>query len=308
MPWVISAVAVVASVGLVGAAALSGTDLVAPKPAASADVTLDAAETSEPPAADPAEGPAGEGVEVESPAVEGPAVDTAAYDVAGLSLLDVWEVMPELAVDDDPHAPLTGYTAQPLDAGAPVFVAPGEEPIAFLPRDHVYGGTIVPVVEQYEHWLKVLLPGRQGVPPEGNAAQVVGWLRTADVEQRRNDSYVEVQLTARTVDIVTATGVERVADDFAWGKTATPTPVGRTFIMLTKVEPAFAYTEGHPLVYLGVQSPTLAGFDGGEVAVTAFHYYKHRSGPNSFGCIYLDGPSVDRLALLPAGTPVIIRP
>ena len=121
-------------------------------------------------------------------------------------------------------------------------------------------------------------------------------------------AYVEVHLEARSIVLVTTAGVERVVSDFAWGKTSTPTPAGRTFVMLTRVVPEFAYTEGHPLVYLGVQSPTLAGFDGGEVAVTAFHYYFERSGPNSFGCIYLDGPSVDRLALLPEGTPVIIHP
>ncbi len=121
-------------------------------------------------------------------------------------------------------------------------------------------------------------------------------------------SYVDVQLTAHTIDIVGETGRERVASDFSWGKESTPTPVGRTFIMLTRVVPEFAYTRGHPLVYLGVPSPTLAGFDGGEVAVTAFHYYHERSGPNSFGCIYLDGPATDRLAQLPAGTPVLISP
>ena len=118
----------------------------------------------------------------------------------------------------------------------------------------------------------------------------------------------EVHLAAHTIDIVSATGIERVASGFAWGKPSTPTPVGRTFVMLTKVEPAFAYTEGHPLVYLGVQSPAMAGFDGGEVAVTAFHYYRERSGATSFGCIYLDGPATDRLAQLAAGTPVIIHP
>lgn len=295
-PWVITALAIVASVGLVGAAAVSGSDLVAPKTAVRADAATEPAASDPPPvAAAPDE-------------ATGPAADSADYALASLPRLDVWEVMPELPVDDDPHAPLTGFVAQPLEAGAAVFAAPGDAPIAYLPRNQTYGGTVVPVVERHTHWVKVLLPGRQGVPPQGSAAQAAGWLRIGDVELRRNDSYVEVHLAARTIDIVTAVGLERVANDFAWGKPSTPTPLGRTFIMLTKVEPAFAYTKGHPLVYLGVQSPTLAGFDGGDVAVTAFHYYKQRSGPNSFGCIYLDGPATDRLALLPAGTPVIIRP
>lgn len=300
VPWVITALSAVTALTLAGAAAMIGADDSQHKAVALAD-----ARPEPPVSADPLPD---ESDADEQTADTGPVADVSDYTLAKLTPLDVWEVIPELPVDDEPFAPTTGLLAQPLAAGAPVFAAPGEEPIAYLPRDQRYGGTIVPVVEQHAHWVKVLLPGRQGVPPEGDAAQTAGWLRAADVDLTRNDSYVEVHLADHTIDIVTATGVERVADDFAWGKASTPTPVGRTFIMLTKVEPAFAYTDGHPLVYLGVQSPTLAGFDGGDVAVTAFHYYKNRSGPNSFGCIYLDGPSTDRLAELPAGTPVIIRP
>ncbi len=229
------------------------------------------------------------------------------YDTAALPQIDVWSVNAALPVDDDPFGALTGELARPL-ALAPIFAAPGGAPIGYLARDAAYGGAIVPVVVHDTHWVKVLLSGRQGRPPEGSAAQAVGWLRAADVEFSFATSYVDVQLTARTIDIVGEAGRERVASDFSWGKENTPTPVGRTFIMLTRVVPEFAYTQGHPLVYLGVQSPTLAGFDGGEVAVTAFHYYHERSGPNSFGCIYLDGPATDRLAQLPAGTPVLISP
>jgi hypothetical protein len=59
-------------------------------------------------------------------------------------------------------------------------------------------------------------------------------------------------------------------------------------------------------VYLGVQSPTLAGFSGAAVAVTAFHYHDARSGPISNGCLRLDAAAIDRLAQLPLGTPVIV--
>jgi hypothetical protein len=117
---------------------------------------------------------------------------------------------------------------------------------------------------------------------------------------------VEVSLSARTVSIVTPAGVETVAGDFGWGTDATPTPLGRTFIMHTAVVPAFGYTRGHPLVYLGVQSPTLAGFSGAPVAVTAFHYHDAHSGAISNGCLRLDAAAIDRLAQLPLGTPVIV--
>lgn len=290
-PWAVTALAAAAG------AALAVAVLVAPAP------TADAAPSA--PAATDTGGvaPAADSDVRRSGAPE----NTTVYDGAALAQIDVWSVNPALPVDDDPFGPLAGELAQPLGS-APIFADPAGQPIGFLPREAAYGGTIVPVITRDDHWVKVMLAGRQGVPPDGNPAQVVGWLRIADVELTPVTSFVEVHLAEHTIDIVSANGRERVASDFSWGKSATPTPIGRTFVMLTRVVPEFEYTLGHPLVYLGVQSPAMAGFDGGEVAVTAFHYYRVRSGANSFGCIYLDGPATDRLAQLPAGTPVIINP
>ncbi|KAA9087206.1 L,D-transpeptidase [Microbacterium radiodurans] len=256
---------------------------------------------------DPASATATETASAPAPTAPHPADDTP-YDLASLPLIDVRSVNPAVPVDDDPTGVLSSSLARPLGSGAPVFAEPGGTPVGHLPRTHHYGGTTVPVVTAEEHWVKVLLPGRQGVPPQGDGGQTVGWLRVSDVEITPTESYVEVRLSANTIDIVTAAGRERVSDQFAWGKPATPTPSGRTFIMWTTVVPEFRYTEGHPVVYLGIQSPVMAGFDGGDVAVTAFHYYRQREGDTSFGCIYLDGPATDRLAQLAAGTPVIIHP
>ncbi|WP_299091405.1 L,D-transpeptidase [uncultured Microbacterium sp.] len=290
-PWIVTALAALGGVALVAAVALT------PPPnaeAAEAPVVPVAS------AAEPAAAPASE-------AVIGAPANTTVYDAATLTQIDVWSVTPSVPVDDDPFGALAGELAQPLGA-APIFADPTGEPIGYLPREAAYGGTTVPVIAHDTHWVKVMLAGRQGVPPEGNAAQTVGWLRLADVELRPVAEYVEVHLAAHTIDIITDAGAERVADDFAWGKPATPTPVGRTFVMWTTVVPEFAYAQGHPLTYLGVQSPAMAGFDGGEAAVTAFHYYKVRSGDVSFGCIYLDAAATDRVAQLPPGTPVIIHP
>lgn len=290
-PWIVTALAALGGVALVAAVAL------APPPnAEAAEAPVAPAASATAPADDPASG-----------AVIGAPENTTVYDVATLTQIDVWSVTSAMPVDDDPFGPLTGELAQPLDA-APIFADPTGEPIGYLPREAAYGGTTVPVIVHDTHWVKVMLAGRQGVPPNGNAAQTVGWLRVADIELRPVAEYVEVHLAAHTIDIISGAGAERVADDFAWGKPSTPTPVGRTFVMWTTVVPEFAYTQGHALTYLGVQSPAMAGFDGGEAAVTAFHYYKVRSGDVSFGCIYLDAAATDRLAQLPPGTPVIIHP
>ncbi|QRY41381.1 L,D-transpeptidase [Microbacterium hominis] len=294
-PWVVTALAVVGGIAVATAVAVAGTAGEDPRP------TADAAPHAATAPAATAAGTAATDAPADAPE------NTTAYDIAALPQIDVWSVTPGIPVDDAPFAPMTGELARPVTA-APIFADPAGEPLGYLPRDAAYGGTTVPVVVRQQHWVKVLLAGRQGVPPDGNPAQTVGWLRAADVELTPVTAYVEVHLAQHTIDIVSASGVERVADDFAWGKPSTPTPVGRTFVMLTRVVPEFAYTQGHPLVYLGVQSSSMAGFDGGTVAVTAFHYYRERSGATSFGCIYLDGAATDRLAQLPPGTPVIVSP
>ncbi|GAA4766165.1 L,D-transpeptidase family protein [Microbacterium gilvum] len=242
-----------------------------------------------------------------SPTPSGFAANTVAYDLAALQLVDVFEVNAALPVDDDPYGETEPLVAQPLGAGAPVFADPEGDPVAYLPREQRYGGTIVPVVERQENWMRVLLVGRQSTPSQGDPAQVTGWLRAADVELSANPYRVEVSLSERTVDIVGADGSERIATDFASGAAATPTPLGRSYVMLTEVVESLGYTRGHPLIYLSVQSPTLDGFDGQSVAVTAFHYHDAHSGAISNGCLRMDADAIARLAELPAGTPVYVR-
>ena len=243
-----------------------------------------------------------------TPTPVGHPVNTASYDVSTLPQVNVFAVVPALLVDDAPLAAPTDERALPVGTGAPVWSDPAGEPVAHLPREFSFDGTTVPVIEKQEHWIKVLLMGRQAMPSQGNPAQVVGWLRTQDVEITSETTSVVVSISARTVDIVSGGVPERVASDFAWGTDATPTPVGRTYIMTTRVVPEYGYTRGHPIVYLAVQSPTLDGFGGADVAVTAFHYHDERSGPVSNGCIRLAPEAIDRLAQLPLGTPVLITP
>jgi hypothetical protein len=233
--------------------------------------------------------------------------NTAVYDPASLPQIDVFAVNPGLPVDDDPFGALTGEDARPLAAGAPVFADPAGEPVAYLPHDLQFDGTTAPIIQREEHWVRVLLVGRQAVPSQGNPAQVTGWLRAQDVEITPLDAVVEVSISARTIDIVRAGVPERIAGDFGSGVEGTPTPIGRTYIMTTRVEPSFGYTRGYPLVYLAVQSPTLDGFGGADVAVTAFHYHDERSGLISNGCLRVDPAAIEKLAQLPLGTPVIVR-
>lgn len=235
------------------------------------------------------------------------AANTADYDVAQLEQVNVFTVLSDLPVDDEPTATFTGETALALGVGAPVFADPEGEPVAYVPREFPHDGTALPVVERQTHWVRVLLTGRQAVPSQGDPAQVSGWLRVADVELSPNDTVVKVDISDRTVDIVRDGDAETVATDFGWGIESTPTPLGRTFIMTSRVVEEFWYARGHPIVYLAVQSPTLDGFGGADVAITAFHYHDQRSGAVSNGCIRLDEDAITALGELPPGTPVMIE-
>ncbi|MCP2637185.1 L,D-transpeptidase [Microbacterium sp. HD4P20] len=243
-----------------------------------------------------------------TPTVAGFPQNANPYDVSTLPQVNVFAVIPQLPVDDAPFAAATAERALPLGVGAPVWADPLGEPVAYLPREYSYDGTTVPIVERQEHWVKVLLTGRQAVPSQGNAAQVAGWMRVSDVELAPAPESVVVSISARTIDIVRDGVAERIADDFAWGTAATPTPLGRAYIMTTRVVPEYGYTRGHPIVYLSVQSPTLDGFGGADAAVTAFHYHDERSGAISNGCLRVDPDAITRLAALPHGTPVIVNP
>jgi hypothetical protein len=243
-----------------------------------------------------------------TPVPTGFPANTTAYDVRELAQVNVFAVLPALPVDDAPFAPFTGETALPLGIGAPVWADPTAEPVAYLPREFPFDGTTVPVIEKQDAWVRVLLVGRQAIPSQGSPAQVTGWLRVTDVELAPSDTSVEVSISQRTVDIVRAGVPERIATDFGWGTDVSPTPVGRSYIMTTRVVPEYWYTRGHPIVYLSVQSPTLDGFGGADVAVTAFHYHDERSGPISNGCIRVDPEAIAKLAALPLGTPVVIHP
>lgn len=277
--------------------------------AAAAAVT--AALVSGAPPSDTGAPDAAQGASPSPPSAEPPGADdypanTADYDLSTLPTVDVFSLASSLSVDDRPGDPLPGLVATPRAPGAALFNDPLAAPVAVLPPELRFDGTTVPVIERRQSWAKIMLPGRAGLPSEGKAGQLTAWVRASDVDITRTDLSVRVSLAARSIAIVDAGVVRYETGGFALGAPATPTPVGRTFIMTTRVDPSAGFTRGHPVVYLGLQSPTLDGFNGASTAITAFHYHDVREGPVSNGCLRVDAGTIGELAALPPGTPVTI--
>ena len=242
-----------------------------------------------------------------SPAERYPA-DSAAYDVAALPAAQVYSVIPGLPLDPDPGGPVLPLSASAAAPSVPVFPEPGSPPVAQLPQAQAHDGTAVPVIEQHTHWVKVLLPARAGLPSAGVVGQTTGWLRASDVTLSDNPYVVTVSISSGTIAVAESGQTVYESSGFAYGTPATPTPLGRTFIMTVFTDPSATYTRGNPTTALAVQSPTLDGFGGASVAVTAFHYHDARSGPISNGCIRVDAATAQYLAGLPLGTPVLVAP
>ncbi|MBP2435513.1 L,D-transpeptidase [Microbacterium amylolyticum] len=238
------------------------------------------------------------------------AENTNEYDLEGVPDSEVFSILPDLPTDTDPFGDLPGLTARAASERIPVFADPEGEPVAALRAEQRYGGTTVAVIDAHEHWVHVLLSGRQGLPGEGDPSQITGWVRAADVDIDINPFRVEVHLDAQTIHIIEkktdgTSEFESLDGPFAWGMPATPTPLGRSFIMLNETV-SLEYARGYPMVYLSVQSPTLAHFAGQAQATTAFHYHDAHVGAISNGCIRLGAADMTRLAELPDGTPIYV--
>lgn len=240
-----------------------------------------------------------------APPVEIPA-DPTVYDTSALVAVGPRQVIEALPVDSAPLAPATTTMAAAAGASAPVFAEPGQAPVAVLLAEHEYGGVTVPVVEQHENWVKVLLPTRSGLPSAGVVGQTAGWLRTSDVALDVNTRTVQVSLSTPQITILDGATTVYSTSDFGYGAAKTPTPIGRTFLMTSFVDPGASYARGLEIFALAVHSPTLDGFGGQAVAVTAFHFHSSRSGALSNGCLRVGEETIAALAELPLGTVVMV--
>lgn len=162
------------------------------------------------------------------------------------------------------------------------------------------GDRVVLVLDSQDDWLLVDLPVR----PNGTTA----WVRRSDVTLSTHDARIVVDLSAMRL-WAWEDGVLVAEGAIALGTDETPTPPGRYFLNEIQAQEDPDTLFGSWILGTSGFSEVLEEVDGGDPAV-AIHGTNDPSvlGTRvSLGCIRVHEDVVERLALLPLGTPVEVR-
>ena len=162
------------------------------------------------------------------------------------------------------------------------------------------GDRVVLVLDSQDDWLLVDLPVR----PNGTTA----WVRRSDVILSTHDARIVVDLTAMRL-WAWEDGMLVAEGAIALGTDETPTPPGRYFLNEIQAQEDPDTLFGSWILGTSGFSEVLEEVEGGDPAV-AIHGTNDPSvlGTQvSLGCIRVHEDVVERLALLPLGTPVEVR-
>jgi lipoprotein-anchoring transpeptidase ErfK/SrfK len=183
-----------------------------------------------------------------------------------------------------------------------VFAQPGDAaPSLTLPATTGFGSARALLVDTVDgDWLRVLLPTR----PNGST----GWIRRGDVELRRVDQAIEIDLAARTLRLL-VDGRVVVSTPVAIGTPDNPTPTGRFYVVdkLATGDPDDTYG---PIAFgLSGHSVKLSDFAGGDgqIGIHGTNDPASIGQAASHGCIRVANDVITQLAdLVPLGAPVVI--
>lgn len=147
-------------------------------------------------------------------------------------------------------------------------------------------------------WYEVYLPLR----PNGST----GWVRHKDVQLRRVDERIEIDLSDRLLRHFVG---DRLEDRFSVGIGTDSTPTGQgTFYVWVKVRYASLY-QPYGIAALGLSgfSPVLSEWPGGgRMAIHGTSSPTDRGREVSHGCVRVYNEDLESLLDVPLGTPVVI--
>jgi hypothetical protein len=198
-------------------------------------------------------------------------------------------------VDPDPYEPTAGVVVHPR-AEAALYTSPDGDPFAKIAPKQ-FGPTWLPVVEQADGWVRVLLPSKPN--------RSTGWMREDELDRASSSYLIRVHTGSRTIELF-----EKGKRLGSWkagvGARKTPTPAGRTFLLGSIVDHK---RSASPIVLpLGAHSPTLDTFGGGPGTV-AIHGWPRADvfgAAISAGCVRVPKTALAKMQQVPLGTLVQI--
>jgi len=198
-------------------------------------------------------------------------------------------------LDTQPFTGTDGVVVHPRTEAA-LYSAPDADAFAKIGPNQ-FGPTWLPVVEQTDGWVRVLLPSKPN--------RSTGWLPDEDLDHASSSYLIRVHTSARTIELFRQNkrlGVWKAGV----GAKKTPTPPGRTFLLGSIIDNK---RSASPVVLpLGAHSPTLDTFGGGPGTV-AIHGWPR---PDVFGaaisagCVRVPKTALADLQQVPLGTLVLI--
>ena len=198
-------------------------------------------------------------------------------------------------LDPQPFAGTDGLVVHPR-AETAVYTAPDADAFAKIGPTQ-FGPTWLPVVEQTDGWVRVLLPSKPN--------RSTGWLPDQDLDRASSPYLIRVHTGSRTIELFRQ-GRRLGVWKAGVGARKTPTPPGRTFLLGSIIDNK---RSASPVVLpLGAHSPTLDTFGGGPGTV-AIHGWPR---PDVFGaavsagCVRVPKTALAHLQKVPLGTLVLI--
>jgi hypothetical protein len=234
-------------------------------------------------------------------------------DLATLPVVDPLHVVAGLPGTDglsprrSPDPSLGVWQTAVITRPAAAYDRPGGTAVGVIPTTTLASATTLPVLDERDGWLRVLVATRGALPSE-DRAQVNGrtaWVRAADTTPSGTDWSIHVDTAAQTITVTTPAGAQQFPVK-ATGSTATPTPAGLSFLLGVRwLEPG---TTTPRVLPLSTQSETIDHYDKPTgTAVTAIHTTTLRgTGAVSNGCVRVGDDVLDLVWQAPAGTVVTV--
>jgi hypothetical protein len=202
-----------------------------------------------------------------------------------------------------PHVPVSTLMATPRGE-IDVYNGPNGMVVGKAGRWYGYALTM-PVVEQWQGWVRIMLPER----PNGKT----GWVHREDVSFSRNPYRIVIRL-AETKLIVYKDGFPTLVAPVGVGKDSTPTPRGRFFVGVIEKPGAHGY--GPVVLNTTGHSEAIQSWKGSGDAITAIHGPISKQSDAqigttgtriSNGCIRMHERDQIRLDVIPLGTIVDVN-